>query len=307
MGTALITHADCLAHVTPPGHPERVARLEHVLHALEPLELNRVTAPLVAEEAILRVHPARYLDALRRQAPDEGLVRLDADTWMSPGTLDAAFRAAGAAVRAVDMVLDGAAANAFCAVRPPGHHAEAETPMGFCLLGNVAIAAKHALEARGPGRVAVLDFDVHHGNGTQALLQGDPRVLFVSSHQLPLWPGTGRAGDAGPHGNVLNMPLAPQGGGAEMRAVWTQALDRVRAFGPDLILVSAGFDAHADDPLAELNWRVEDYRWITASICELADELCGGRIVSTLEGGYDLKALSESARAHVEELVKAAR
>ncbi len=307
MKTALITHADCLGHVTPGGHPERVARLEHVLHALEPLEVNRVTAPVAADEEILRMHPARYLDALRRQAPDEGFARLDADTWMSPGTLDAAFRAAGASVRAVDMVLDGEAANAFCAVRPPGHHAEAEKPMGFCLLGNVAIAAGHALEARGLGRVAVLDFDVHHGNGTQALLQADRRVLFVSSHQVPLWPGTGRAGDAGPHGNVLNMPLAPHGGGAEMREAWAAAFDRVRAFRPDLILVSAGFDAHADDPLAELNWQTEDYRWITASICELADELCGGRIVSTLEGGYDLKALSESARAHVEELVKAAR
>ena len=302
MGTALLTHADCLTHVTPEGHPERVARLEHVLHALEPLVLNRVTAPMAAEDDILRVHPARYVEYLRKMRPESRFARLDADTWMSPGSLDAAWRA----VRAVDMVMGGEAGNAFCAVRPPGHHAKAETPMGFCLFGNAAIGAKHALDFLGAERVAVLDFDVHHGNGTQALLEDDPRVLFVSSHQMPLWPGTGRAEDTGPHGTVMNMPLPPGSGGAEMRAAWGRAFDRVRGFGPDLIIVSAGFDAHAEDPLANLEWQTEDYRWIMEEICALADALCGGRIVSTLEGGYDLTALSASVKAQVEVMMKAA-
>ena len=307
MKTALLTHADCLDHVTPAGHPERVARLEHVLEVLAPLDLARVAAPMAAEEAVLRVHPRRHLDRLRAALPGDRFARLDADTWMSPGSLDAAFRAAGAVVRAVDMVMGGKAANAFCAVRPPGHHAEAETPMGFCLLGNVAIGAKHALDHHGAGRVAVLDFDVHHGNGTQALLQEDARVLFVSSHQMPLWPGTGRAEDAGPHGTVMNMPLAPGSGGAEMRAVWARAFERVRGFGPDLILVSAGFDADAADPLANLAWRRADFRWLMEAICALAGDLCGGGVVSTLEGGYDLTALGAGVKAQLEVMAEAAR
>lgn len=306
MKTALITHADCLNHVTPDGHPERVARLEHVLHALEPLDLNRVTAPLAAEDDVLRVHPAGYLADLRRSLPVEGLFQVDADTFMSPGSLDAAFRAAGAVVRAVDMVLTGDAPNAFAAVRPPGHHAETDTAMGFCLFGNAALAAKHALDHHGLKRVAVVDFDVHHGNGTQDLLWDEARALVITSQQMPLWPGSGKPEDTGAYDTILNIPLPPDSDGVKMRYEYQkQAFPRLRAFKPELIIISAGFDAHIDDPLAQLNWETDDFAWLTAEICALSDELCAGRVVSTLEGGYDLNALSASSRAHVQELIKA--
>jgi acetoin utilization deacetylase AcuC-like enzyme len=305
--TALITHADCLNHVTPDGHPERVARLQHLLHALEPLDLNRVTAPMAADDDILRIHPAAYLADLRRALPETGERAIDADTWMSPGSLDAAFRGAGAAVRAVDMVLGGEAPNAFAAVRPPGHHAEKDTAMGFCFFGNAALAAKHALDHHGLNRVAVVDFDVHHGNGTQDLLWDEPRTLLISSQQIPLFPGTGNANETGAFDNVLNIPLPAGSGSREMREAYTsRAFPRLRAFEPELIVISAGFDAHRDDPLANLNWEVEDFAWVTAELCQLAAEVCRGRVVSTLEGGYDLNALSASARAHVQELMKAA-
>jgi len=307
MTTALITHADCLNHVTPDGHPERVARLEHILHALEPLDLKRVTAPMAAEDDILRIHPVGYLENLRRGLPSEGWSQIDGDTFMSPGSLDAAFRAAGAVVRGVDMVLGSEVQNAFAAVRPPGHHAETDTAMGFCLFGNAALAAKHALDHHGLKRVAVVDFDVHHGNGTQDLLWDEPRALTITSQQMPLWPGSGRADEDGAHGNILNMPLPPESGGAEMKSAYEkQAFPRLRAFKPELIIISAGFDAHQDDPLANLNWSTGDFAWITAELCKLADELCQGRIVSTLEGGYDLNALSAATKAHVEELMRAA-
>ncbi|UWR60538.1 histone deacetylase family protein [Phaeobacter inhibens] len=306
MATALLTHADCLLHVTPEGHPERVARLEHVLHALEGLRLTRVTAPMAAEDDILRIHPASYLADLRKALPKEGFGRIDGDTFLSPGSLDAAFRAAGAAVRAVDMVLGGEAQNAFAAVRPPGHHAETDTAMGFCFFGNAALAAKHALDHHGLARVAVVDFDVHHGNGTQDLLWDEPRTLFISSQQMPLWPGSGRPEEDGVHGQILNLPLPPGSGGVQMKAAYVdQAFPRLRAFKPELIIVSAGFDSHQDDPLAELNWSTEDFRWLSRELCALAAELCGGRIVSTLEGGYDLNALAAAAKAHVEELIEA--
>ncbi len=310
MTTALLTHADCLTHVTPDGHPERVARLEHVLHALEALDLTRVTAPLAAEDDILRVHPSDYLAEIRRKAPvvdaSGGAVALDEDTWMSPGTLHAAFRAAGAAVRAVDLVLSGEAGNAFAATRPPGHHAETATPMGFCIFGNAAIAAKYALDHHGLSRVAVVDFDVHHGNGTQDLLWDERRALLITSQQMPLWPGSGRPEEDGAFGNILNIPLPPESGGPDMRAAYERlAFPRLKEFQPELIIISAGFDAHTQDPLANLNWSTADYSWLTAQICGLADDLCEGQIVSLLEGGYDLAALAEAARAHVEELIKA--
>ncbi|MGR3761139.1 histone deacetylase family protein [Roseobacteraceae bacterium NS-SX3] len=306
MATALLTHADCLNHQTPDGHPERVARLEHLLHGLEGLDLRRVTAPMAAEDDLLRIHPASYLAELRATLPAEGFAQIDADTFMSPGSLDAAFRAAGAAVRAVDMVLADKVQNAFCAVRPPGHHAETETAMGFCLFGNAALAAKHALDHHGLNRVAVVDFDVHHGNGTQDLLWDEPRALFVSSHQMPLWPGSGHPNEDGAHGQILNMPLPPGSGGLAMKSAYVdQAFPRIRAFKPELIIISAGFDAHQDDPLANLTWSTADFTWLTAELCALAQELCSGRIVSTLEGGYDLNALTAAARAHVEELMKA--
>ena len=307
MATALFTHADALDHVTPEGHPERVARVEHLLHALAGLDLKRLSAPEADEAHLLLCHPQSYIDRVRGLIPEHGQFQVDGDTWLSPGSLGAVLRAAGAAVAAVDAVMAGQVANAFCAMRPPGHHAETETAMGFCLFGNVAIAAKHALKAHGLARVAVVDFDVHHGNGTQDLLWDEERTLFVGSHQMPLWPGTGSTEERGAHDNVLNLPLAPNSGGAEMRAAWTPALRRIREFAPDLLIISAGFDAHQDDPLAQLNWTDDDFRWITRALCDLAAEVCGGRVVSCLEGGYDLDALSTSGKAHVEVLMEAGR
>ncbi len=302
MTTALITHPDCLAHVTPPGHPEQVARLEAVLSALEPLGLTPTNAPMAAEDDILRAHPKAYVDTIRAAAPDEGWRSLDADTHMSVGTLQAAFRAAGGAVKAVDMVMGGAAQNAFVATRPPGHHAERETAMGFCFFGNVAIAAKHALDHHGLKRVAIVDFDVHHGNGTQDLVEEDDRILFCSTHQMPLYPGTGHAHETGV-GNVLNVPLREGAGSKAFRdAMTAHVLPRVAAHRPELLLISAGFDAHADDPLAGMMLVEDDFAWATSQLCDLADEHCAGRVVSCLEGGYDLEALGRSAYAHVQVL-----
>jgi acetoin utilization deacetylase AcuC-like enzyme len=306
LATALITHAAFLEHVTPEGHPEQVARLEHVLHALEGLDLKRVAAPMAAEDDLLRIHPKSYLEDLREALPVSGFTPLDGDTFLSPNSMEAAWRGAGAAVRAVDMVLAGEVANAFCAIRPPGHHAEKDTAMGFCLFGNAALAAKHALDHHGLSRVAVVDFDVHHGNGTQDLLWDERRSLLISSQQFPLWPGTGRRDEDGAFDNVLNLPLAPDSDGVEMRKVYdAEVFPRLRAFKPELIIISAGFDAHREDPLAALNWEVDDFRGLTQQLCTLAAELCSGRVVSTLEGGYDLDALARSTRAHVEELLEA--
>lgn len=306
MKTALITHADCLDHVTPSGHPEQVARLEHVLHALAPLDLIRVTAPLAADDDLLRVHPKSYLDEIKRMRPDTGTVQVDADTHMSSGSVDAAYRAAGGTLRAVDMVLTGEAKNAFVATRPPGHHAETATAMGFCLFGNAALGAKHALDYHGLQRVAVVDFDVHHGNGTQDILWDDPRALTITSQQMPLWPGTGAANETGAHENVLNIPLEPETTGDTMRAVYSETVfPRLRAFAPELIIVSAGFDAHRDDPLAQLNWETDDFQWLGRELCSLAYEICNGRLVSVLEGGYDLHALATSAKVFVTELIEA--
>ncbi|MBI1417071.1 MAG: histone deacetylase family protein [Limimaricola sp.] len=308
MATALITHPDCLGHVTPPGHPEQVARLEVVLAALDNLALTRVKAPLAAEDDLFRLHPASYLAMLRNESPAEGWAQLDADTYLSPGSLAAAYRAVGAVLRGVDMVLAGEVANAFAAVRPPGHHAEQALPMGFCLFGNVALGAKHALDHHGLSRVAIVDFDVHHGNGTQALVEDDPRILFISSHQMPLWPGTGAADETGPHDTVLNVPLSPGTDGAAFRRIYEgQVFPRVDAFEPELILVSAGFDAHMADPLAGLALEAADFAWVTGRLCDLADAHCAGRVVSSLEGGYDLDALAQSARAHVQVLEERGR
>lgn len=307
MTTALITHEDCAYHVTPPGHPEQVARLDAVLGALDGFELSRVAAPLAADDDLLRVHPKSYVEGIRRAAPTEGWRSLDADTHMSPGTLAAAYRAAGAAVRGVEMVLGGEAANAFAAVRPPGHHAERETAMGFCFFGNVAIAAKHALDHHGLERVAIVDFDVHHGNGTQDLVEDDPRILYCSTHQSPLYPGTGGADEVG-LGNILNVPL-PAGAGSQAfrRAMSGQVLPRIDAFSPQLVIISAGFDAHMNDPLAGMRLTTEDFGWVTARLCDVADTHCEGKVVSSLEGGYDLAALGASAAAHVKVLEERGR
>ncbi|MGR3290513.1 MAG: histone deacetylase family protein [Paracoccaceae bacterium] len=301
--TAYFSHQDCLAHVTPPGHPEQVARLDAISAALSDPAFDglvRVEAPTAADVDILRCHPQTYLDRVRRATPLEGWASLDADTHLSPGTLAAAYRAVGANVAAVDMVLSGAESNAFIACRPPGHHAETATAMGFCLFGNVSVAAKHALDHHGLNRVAVIDFDVHHGNGSQDLLWDEARALYCSTHQMPLYPGSGAATETGSHGNILNRPLAAGSGSAEMRRIYETAIfPAISAFKPELILISAGFDAHRDDPLANLNWRTEDFVWITERICELAATCCQGRVVSTLEGGYDLTALADSVAAHV--------
>ena len=307
MTTALITHPDCYDHVTPPGHPEQVARLDAVLGALEGMDLLRIKAPLAADDDILRAHPKAHLDAIRAAAPDHGWRSLDADTHMSVGTLKAAFRAVGAVVRAVDMVMTGEAQNAFAAVRPPGHHAERETPMGFCFFGNVAIAAKYALDHHGLDRVAIVDFDVHHGNGTQDLVEDDPRILFCSTHQSPLYPGTGAAHETGV-GNVLNVPLPEGTGSKAFRDVMERVvLPRVDAFSPQLLLISAGFDAHKADPLAGMMLETADFAWVTERLCDVADTHCAGRVVSALEGGYDLDALGAAAAAHVKVLKERGR
>ncbi|MGH1413810.1 MAG: histone deacetylase family protein [Pelagimonas sp.] len=306
MTTALITHADCLDHVTPDGHPEQVARLEHVLHALAGLDVQRVAAPLALDADVLRVHPQSHLDRLKAAQPVAGHAQLDADTWLSPGSVNAAFRAAGAVIKAVDMVLGSEVQNAFCAIRPPGHHAEKQTPMGFCLFGNAALAAKYALDHHGLSRVAVVDFDVHHGNGTQDLLWDEERALLITSQQMPLWPGTGDRNERGKHGQIVNVPLPPESTGAEM---WTayeaKVFPKLREFAPELVIISAGFDAHQDDPLAQLNWSTEDFRRLTQELCKIAEETAQGRVVSTLEGGYDLQALAASTKAHVEALMEA--
>ncbi|MEM1235515.1 MAG: histone deacetylase family protein [Pseudomonadota bacterium] len=306
MATALITHEECLGHVTPPGHPEQVARLDAVMSALGGMDVERVAAPYAADDDILRAHPAAHLAALRRAAPEDGWVSLDADTHMSSGTLAAALRAAGGAVKAVDMVLGSKVQNAFVATRPPGHHAEREVAMGFCFFGNVAIAAKHALDHHGLSRVAIVDFDVHHGNGTQDLVEDDPRIFFASSHQMPLYPGTGYASETGVDDNVMNLPLADGAGGDTFRDMWEgHVFPALERFKPELLIISAGFDAHANDPLAGLLLETEDFAWVTERLCSIAAELCGGKVVSCLEGGYDLEALGASAAAHVSALMEA--
>lgn len=308
MKTALITHPDCLEHVTPDGHPEQVARLSSVLAAIEDIPLARHTAEMATDAHLARVHTDAHIAAIKAASPTTGQRQMDADTWMSPGSLTAAYRAAGAAVQAVDLVLGGQAPNAFCAVRPPGHHAEREQTMGFCLFGTVAVAAKHALDHHGLSRVAIVDFDVHHGNGTQDLLQDDPRVLFISSHQMPLWPGTGDPSEVGPHDTVINIALPPDTKGPAFRAVYeAEVFPRIAAFDPELLLISAGFDAHQDDPLAGLALTEADFTWVTERLCDLAAEHCDGRVVSCLEGGYNLTALAKCARAHVKVLEERSR
>lgn len=308
MTTAYFSHPACLAHENPPGHAEQVARLEYIEAALAAPEfggLDRRDAPICDENAPLLAHPRSHLDAIKAAAPTKGWTQIDADTSMSPGSLEAAYRAVGGGIAAVDSVLNGEVTNAFVACRPPGHHAEKTRAMGFCLFSNVAIAALHALENHGLKRVAVLDFDVHHGNGTQDVLWDEARVRFASSHQVPLYPGTGAAGETGGQDNVLNFPLVSGSAGREMRTAWGQhILPWVEDFAPELILVSAGFDAHENDPLAGLNWTTDDFTWLSQEICAMAGRVCNGRLVSSLEGGYDLSALGESVAAHVNVLME---
>jgi acetoin utilization deacetylase AcuC-like enzyme len=307
--TVLLTHAAGLDHDMGDGHPERPDRLKAVLKALSGDKfsaLQRTKAPKAAKDDICRVHPVAYFDALESAAPASGLLRLDGDTAMNAGTWEAACRAAGAACQAVKLVMDGAASNAFSAMRPPGHHAETSVPMGFCFFNNAAIAARNAQAVFGAERVAIMDFDVHHGNGTQEIFWSDPSVLYSSTHQMPLYPGTGAKGETGEHDSVVNAPLrAGDGGDAFAEAMRTVILPRIDRFKPDLLIISAGFDAHKRDPLAQLNLTEDDFAWATGELMELAARHCKGRTVSLLEGGYDLEGLSRSVAAHVTALMGA--
>lgn len=307
MSVLLLTHHACLAHDMGEGHPECPDRLRAVLRALEAEEfatLLRDQAPLATREQLCRVHPERHVDAILSIRPQgEGRIALDDDTVMNAGSADAALRAAGAAVAAVDAVCRGEVLRAFCAIRPPGHHAEPDRPMGFCLFSNAAVAARHAQAAHGLTRVAVADFDVHHGNGTQAAFWDREGLFLASSHQMPLYPGTGAARETGTRGNICNAPLHPGANGEAFRAVWRdRLLPALADFDPELLIISAGFDAHAADPLAQCRLREADYAWITTELCALPKD---GRVVSVLEGGYDLVALAASAAAHVRALMVA--
>ncbi|ABV95030.1 histone deacetylase family protein [Dinoroseobacter shibae DFL 12 = DSM 16493] len=313
MSTAVYTHSECLSHVTPPGHPEQVARLVAVAEALDTpgfAALERRSAPLGEIADILRCHPQGYVDRVRAAIPEEGagVVSLDADTHVMSGSWNAALRGVGGVCAAVDAVLAGEVGNAFVACRPPGHHAETETAMGFCLFGNIAIGAKRALDHHGLSRVAVVDFDVHHGNGTQDLLWDEARAFFISSHQMPLYPGSGARHETGAHGNVFNLPFPPDTAGPAFRRQYeAEVFPALENFRPELILVSAGFDAHRADPLAQMALVEEDFAWVTGRLCEIAAEFCDGRVVSTLEGGYDLPALGASTAAHVKTLMEHAQ
>jgi acetoin utilization deacetylase AcuC-like enzyme len=298
----IYTHAACLRHDPGSGHAERPARLAAVTEALlaQP-GLEWAQAPEASREQLARVHSAALI-ARVLDSQIIGSLRLDPDTVMSPDSPQAALRAAGAAVAAVDAVLGGEVGQAFCAVRPPGHHATADSAMGFCLFNAVAVAAAHALAAHGLERVAILDFDVHHGNGSQDIFAAEPRVLYLSSHQSPLYPGTGAASEHGV-GNIVNVPLPPDAGGEALRRAWREhLLPAARAFAPQLVLVSAGFDAHRLDPLAQLRAEADDFRWLGTEIAALARECAGGRVVSLLEGGYSLEALRECSAAWLEGL-----
>jgi acetoin utilization deacetylase AcuC-like enzyme len=308
MSTLLITHPACLDHLTPMGHPERPDRLRAIERILETERFQTIAreqAPAASLDTIALAHPMDYIETIRDATPKDGLVRLDADTSMSPGSFEAALRAAGGATRAIDEVMSQSAANAFVATRPPGHHAETAVPMGFCLFNNVAIAARHAQSQHGAERVAIVDFDVHHGNGTQQIFWSDPSVMYCSTHQMPLYPGTGSVSERGAHDTIVNAPLRPGDGGNEFRAAFeTVILPRLRDFRPDVVMISAGFDAHMRDPLANLNLLEPDFAWATQKLMEVADRCAGGRVVSVLEGGYDLDGLARSAAAHVTALMR---
>ncbi|MBM3527081.1 MAG: histone deacetylase family protein [Alphaproteobacteria bacterium] len=308
MTTLYITHPSSYEHVNPPGHPERTDRLRAIEAVLEDEKfqpLARVQAPDVPLETIALCHPMEYVEEVRDASPKDGWVRLDADTTMSPGTFEAAVRAVGGAVYAIDEVLGKRATNAFCALRPPGHHAETVRPMGFCIFNQAAIAARHAQRKHGVGRIAVVDFDVHHGNGTQEIFWSDPALMYCSTHEMPLYPGTGAEGERGDHDNIVNAPLRAGDGGDKFKAAMDRRiLPRLKAFAPELIIISAGFDAHMRDPLANLQFTEADFGWATRAIMDVADQTAQGRVISVLEGGYDLEGLSKSVAAHVIALMR---
>jgi acetoin utilization deacetylase AcuC-like enzyme len=309
MTTLLVSHPSFLEHDTGPHHPERPDRLRAVLAALDHpafAELARIEAPNASIEQLTLVHPQDYVEAILGVRPGPGEhVHIDGDTVMSRGSVEAVRRAVGAATVCVDAVMQGQAQTAFAAVRPPGHHAAPAIPGGFCLFNNVAVAARHAQAQYGIERVAILDFDVHHGQGTQAVVEPDRNLFYASTHQYPLYPGTGSPRERGIDNNVVNVPLPAGAGGPEFRAAWSDrilpALDR---FAPELLVVSAGFDAHAADPLAQLEVETEDFVWLTQEFLTIADRHAEGRLISVLEGGYDLTALAESVATHVRTLMR---
>ncbi|CAO4141044.1 Histone deacetylase-like amidohydrolase [Methylorubrum thiocyanatum] len=308
MATLHLTHTAALTDLGPPWHPERADRIRVIEGCLERQRFSalvREQAPRVTHAALHRAHDKAYVAATLSGLGRGFLPERDGDTQVGPETLDAALRSAGAAVQAVDEVMTGQVRNAFSVMRPPGHHAGRARSAGFCFFNNVAIAARHAQAAHGAARVAILDWDAHHGDGTQEIFWDDPTVLFCSTHQWPLYPGTGAASERGEHGTVVNVPLPEGAEGTMFRAaLTTTVLPRIAAFEPDLILISAGFDAHWRDPLAGLAFTEEDFRWATEQLVDIADRVCGGRVVSLLEGGYDLIGLSRSAVAHVEALME---
>ncbi|WP_112663193.1 histone deacetylase family protein [Microvirga flavescens] len=307
MSTLYLSHPAALDHQTPLGHPERADRIRAIEAALEQERFSalvREQAPMAELDTIALVHPAHYVEGLRDICPREGLVRLDDDTVMSPGTFEAALRSAGGAVRAVDEVMTGQMRNAFVAMRPPGHHAERARAMGFCFFNNAAIAARHAQHRHGAKRVAILDWDVHHGNGTQDIFWNDASVLYCSTHEFPLYPGTGAADEVGAYDNIVNVPLHAGDGSQVFReALEGRILPRIDTFKPDLIVISAGFDAHWRDPLGGLQLTEGDFAWATKMLMSLAATHCNKRIVSVLEGGYDLEGLAKSTALHVDALL----
>lgn len=307
MATLLLHHPTFANHKTSAGHPERPDRyraVEAVLSQAEFDALVREKAEVADVDTTRYVHTDRYVDALQDARPNEGYVYLDGDTMMEPSTWEVVLRGVGGTLQAVDKVLDGEVQNAFVACRPPGHHAESEKAMGFCLFNNIGIGARHAQKKHGLKRVAIVDFDVHHGNGTQEIFNSDPSVLYASTHQMPLYPGTGAARETGV-GNIFNAPLAPGDGGDKMRAAFEgKILPALDTFKPELIIVSAGFDAHERDPLGSLRMTADDFAWVTRELMKSAEKNCQGRLVSVLEGGYDLQGLADSVAAHVGELMK---
>ncbi|ANM15906.1 deacetylase family protein [Rhizobium sp. N541] len=310
MSTRLYEHPIFLEHVTPAGHPERSDRIRAINVALEHPNFERLErrqAPEASADAVLLAHPEEHLKAVMREIPEEEdrINQLEADTYASPKSLQAALTGIGGAMAAVDDVFSGAADNVFVAARPPGHHAEKMTAMGFCFFNNAAIAARHAQKRHGAERVAIIDWDVHHGNGTQDIFWDDPSVLFCSTHQMPLYPGSGAKDEKGKHNTIVNAPLSPNVGSDHFREAFkSRVLPAVADFRPDLIIISAGFDAHHRDPLAQINLTGEDFDWATGRVLELADRYAKNRVVSLLEGGYDLEGLAESAGMHILRMMK---
>ena len=309
MTTILYSHAACIEHDPGPMHPECPGRLNAVLDGLKEPEFNylkRIEAPKIDLKIVEMVHQTDYIEKVMDVLPTEGRIHLDPDTILSPGSMEASLRANGAAIHAVDKIMTGQALNAFCAVRPPGHHAEFSQAMGFCLFNSAAIAAVYARSTHRLERVAVVDFDVHHGNGTQHSFEQDAGLFYASSHQWPAFPGTGLVNETGVNGNIFNAPLAPGAGSQEFRNAYEDIiLPALRSFNPEFLIISAGFDAHARDPLAQLNLQNDDYAWVTEQLLDVASNCCDGRVVGLLEGGYDLNALRESVQAHVRVMIAA--